>query len=84
MNVILFMFHNCCLFVVITLLKSFRDEPARHFLSQSGSKSHQAEASKTMDEQTNCDEVMHNKQADQTRIVVCLHNTGQQYQKSGR
>ena len=46
---------------MITLKNSFTGEPAKHVLSQSGSKSHQAKASQTMDEQTNYDEVMHNK-----------------------
>ena len=46
-------------YVVINLLN--RDEPARHVLSHSGSKSHESEAAQTMDEQTNYNEVMNNK-----------------------
>ena len=49
------------LIVVINLLNSFKDEPARHVLSRSGSKSHHAEALQTMGEQTNYNEIKHNK-----------------------
>ena len=41
-----------CPTVVIKLLKSFKNEPAGHVPSHSGSESHQAEALQTMDQQT--------------------------------
>ena len=67
----------------MNLLNNFRDELARHVLSHSGLKSHQAEPPQTMDEQTNYDEVMHNKLTNQESWSL-KQNTGQQNQKFGR
>ena len=69
--------------VETNLIISFRDEPARHVLSRSGSKSHNAEAPPN-NGRTNQLQGSHAQQADQARILVSPQNIVQQNQKSGR
>ena len=55
---------------MINLLNIFSDEPAKHVLSHRGSKSNQAQAPQTMDEQTNNKEVMQNKLTKQKSLSL--------------